>query len=369
MAVTMLVEPDPGGHRFQAVAHVAEVARRDGPVLLATSVGVQERPEFAEYLADQDIAVHEVFTGHRPPTKAIAQHAAVMSCEQDVARVVVMDADQALKRWWFEAPRAFGLRRRPRIIFMLTRYPAKLRLTDRTGWKLRISKATLALFAMATRTLHRVAGFAGRDDMSPGWLVKRTRDPAVCLGHRRDRIALRDKHGLDQDRAIIGIFGGVSERKFPDLTWEAMQHAGLQADLLLAGGLSKGVAQWVENLEPSPNGQVILRPGFLPNQTLDELIAASDIAALIMTNNGPSGIMGKALAADVPIVTAGSEVRAREAGATGGGEAAEFTAESIGAALTRALARDPEQPFANEVPLATAEEFSATLLGVPFKRP
>jgi glycosyltransferase involved in cell wall biosynthesis len=74
--------------------------------------------------------------------------------------------------------------------------------------------------------------------------------------------------------------------------------------------------------------------------------------------------MGKALAAGVPVVSAGSEVRARELVATDGGETADFTAESIGAAIRRVFERDPNAPRRNTVPPATADEFSRSLLGV-----
>ncbi|MBC7633673.1 hypothetical protein [Aeromicrobium sp.] len=363
MGTTILVEPFPEGHRSQAVANVAAVASRTSEVLILTSRGGTADPAFQEYLGDLGYRVLEVFDAALPPIRDIAREVAALCRTEHVDAVVVMDADQSLKRWWFEAPRAFGLRRRPRVIFMLTRYPAKLKLTDMVGWKLRLPKATLAIVAMATGSLHRVAGFAGRDDMSPGWVVKRTRDPAICSAHSRDRAHLREELGLPPARKIIGIFGVISERKNAKLVWEAMQESQVDADLVLAGGLTPGVEEWVKLVGPSPHGRIIVRNGYLPNADLDRLVASSDIAALIMTNNGPSGIMGKALAADVPVVTAGSEVRAREVRATGGGEVADFDRMSIGAAIMRAVERDPGAPRRNTVPPATPEEFARSLLG------
>lgn len=362
MATTILVEPFPGGHRSQAVANVAAVASRTSDVLILTSRGGAQHPAFQEYLAERNYRVLEVFDGI-PPTRDMAREIAGLCRAEDVASVVVMDADQSLKRWWFEAPRAFRLRARPRVIFMLTHYPAKLKLTDWVGWKLRVPKASLAIVAMATGSLHRVAGFSGRDDMSRGWVVKRTRDPEICLAHSRDREALRAELGLPADRRIVGIFGGVSERKNAKLVWESMQERGVDADLLLGGGLSPGVAAWVESVEAGTGGRIIARDGFLPNAVLDKLVAASDVAALVMTNNGPSGIMGKALAARVPVVTAGSEVRAREVRATDGGEIADFDTDSIGSAIVRALARDPKAPSRSSVPPATADQFAESILG------
>ncbi|WP_436697970.1 hypothetical protein [Nocardioides sp. BYT-33-1] len=367
---TVLVEPSPVGHRFQAVANVARVALRSGEVVLLTSHGATAHEAFGDYLGDLDVRVEEVFDGVLPPTRAMAAAAAEI-CRQRPAgpgerhTIVVMDADQALKRWWFEAPRILrGIEPRPRVVFMLTRYPAKLGLGDLTGWKLRIPKATLAVAAMATRTLDRTAGFAGRDDLTPGWIVKRTRDPDLCDAHSRDRAQHRAELGLPAERRIAGIFGVINERKNARLVWEAMGEAGLDADLLLAGPIAPEVLAWAEALPAEERGRVIVRDGFLAGDVLDRLVASVDVAPVILTNNGPSGIMGKALAAEVPVVTAGSRVRARELVATDAGEVADLDAASIGAAIARVFAYPPDRKRSNAIPPATADEFAENLLGV-----
>ncbi|MGJ9412780.1 hypothetical protein ACHAAC_08715 [Aeromicrobium sp. CF4.19] len=359
---TLLVEPSPSGHRFQTVAMVAEVLARTDDVVVLTSAGAVEDPAHETFLAHlEGVRVEGALDEEYPPTRTIVREVARRSAVGEADTVVVLDADQALKRWWWEAPRAFGLRRRPRIVFMLTRYPARLDLTDVVGWRLRIPKATLAVLAMLSGSLRRVAGFAGRDDLSRGWIVKRTRDPARCGAHSRDRATLRERHGLPVDRRLVGIFGGVSERKHPDLVWDALVTSGLEADLVLGGGLSESVTAWIDSIRQSDRNRIVLRPGFLPDQDLDELVAAADAVALVMTNNGPSGIMGKALAAGVPVVTAGSTVRASEVAATGGGESAAMTAESIGTALDRVLERGGLAP--SRVPEATVEAYVAAMIG------
>lgn len=366
MPVTVIVEPDPNGHRYQAVANVAAVAAETGEVLLLTSRGASTSTEFAVYLADAKLSVVEVFDEIYPPTRLMARAIADVAREQTVSTAVVMDADQSLKKWFYVARSEFrGLgARRPRVVFMLTRYPAKLAITDRVGWKLRIPKAVLAVAAMATGTLHHVAGFAGRDDMTEGLIVKRARDPEICSAHARDRAALRAELGLPQDRVIAGIFGLMSERKNAPLVLEALQVAGIDADLLLAGSIQPEVQAWIDSLPDVDRRRLIVQDGFLDNELLDKLVASVDVAPIALTNNGPSGIMGKALAAEVPVVTAGSQVRARELVATDGGEVADLTAASIGAAIQRVLDRDPEAPRRNTVPPATADEFARRLLGV-----
>lgn len=364
MPVTVLVEPNPSGHRFQAVANVAAVAVETGRVLLLTSRGAGTSEEFAVYLGDTVLEVVEVFDEVQPSTQRIVDEVAALIRDQRADTVVVMDADQDLKRWWWVARRAWRGLRRPRVVFMLTRYPARLRLTDRVGWRLRIPKATLAIAGRMTDTIHHVAGFAGRDDMADGWIVKRARDPEICLAHARDRAALRDELGLPADRKLVGIFGGIGERKNARLVFEAMQEGGVDADLLLAGGVQPEVWAWLDSLSEAERSRIIVRDGFLSNELLDKLVAASDVAPIALTNNGPSGIMGKASAAGVPVVTAGSEVRARELIATDGGAVAELTKESLAQAIAAMLDRDPDRPRQSEIPPATAEEFSRRLLGV-----
>src|SRR3954453_21373726 len=306
MAGTLIVEPDPGGHRFQAVANVARLAGRDGEVVLLTSRGATARPEFENFLADRALEVDERFAVIHPPTAellaAVAEHARAGG----VGRVVVMDADQSLKRWWYLAPRVLrGIRPRPRVVFMLTRYPARLRLADRVGWKLRVTKSTLALAAMASGSLHRVAGFAGREDLAAGWLVKRARDPAICGAHSRDRVALRTALGLPLDRHLVGVFGVIGDRKNAPFVLDAVMAAGGEVDLLLAGAVREGTPDWLSGLAPELRRRVHVRDGVLPGDELDRYVASSDAVAIALTNNGPSGIMGKALAAGVPVVTAG----------------------------------------------------------------
>ncbi len=365
MPTTLLIEPDLTGHRFQAVAHVAQRAHDAGDrVVLLTSRGASTSEAFTVYLSDAPVEATEVYDEIHPPT-AVMLEAIVDRCrEGDVETIVVMDADQSLKRWWLLAPRAFrGLSKRPRVIFFLTRYPARVPLLDRTQWKLRITKSVLSVVTMSTRTLHRVAGFAGRDDMHKGWVVRRARDPEVCGAHSRDRTALRAELDLPADRKLVGIFGLISERKNAKLVFEAMESAGIDADLLLAGSIQPEVKAWIESLTPEQRQHVITFDGFLDNALLDKLVAAVDVAPIALTNNGPSGIMGKALAADVPVVSAGSRVRARELAATGGGELADLEPASLAAAIRRVLDRPTGSSPTRNVPPATADEFARVVLG------
>jgi len=364
---TIIVEPNPGGHRFQAVANVAQIVSRTDDVLLLTSRGAAATDEFNVYLGEFAMRIDDRLPNINPAARTQAAAISALSQELNVSTAVVMDADQVLKRWFAVAWQELrGLSdRKPRIVFMLTRYPARLRITDLVGWRLRFPKGLLAVAAIGTGTVHHVAGFAGRDDMARGWIVRRARDPEICTASAADRVKLRSELDLPQDRRLVGIFGVVEERKNAPMIMDALDAAGLDdVDLVLAGSVQPAVQSWINTLPPQRRARVIVRNGFLSNEILDKHVAAVDAVPIALTNNGPSGIMGKALAAGVPVVTAGSRVRARECRATDGGEVADLKPESIGAALQQVLQRDPGSLRRSSVPPATTEEFVYNLLGI-----
>ncbi|MGO4256705.1 glycosyltransferase [Marmoricola sp. RAF53] len=365
MPLTVLVDPVMNGHHPQAVANLTLFLQGAGhDVLLLTQAGGTDCTEYAEYLGDVRIEVAEPFTSPIPPTAEIAAAVADVCRTRDVDTVVLMDADVALKSWWRHAPRAFrGIARKPRFVLMLTRYPARAGLKP-ISWKLKAPKAVLAAVARTRGVADRVAGFAGRDDMTTGWIVKRARDPEICSAHSRDRVALRAELGLPQDRKIVGVFGLISQRRNAHLIFEAIEQGAIDADLLLAGPVSPEVLEWVEELPADRRARVEVRDGFHPNDLLDKLVAAVDVAPIPLSNNGPSGIMGKATAAGVPVVTAGSTVRAKEIAATGGGVAVELTATGLADGIRAMLDRAPDAAPTRRVPPATAEEFASALLGI-----
>jgi glycosyltransferase involved in cell wall biosynthesis len=363
MGCLVLVEPNPGGHRFQYVRHLVR-AQPDAVVL--TSAGATSTPEFASYLGDEPVEALERYSTIEPPTRELVSVVADLARERAVDTVVVMDADQALKRWWLEAPRAFRtLPNRPRVIFLLTRYPARLTLGDRLGWLHRISKASLSELAQARRSLARTVSLAGRDDPAPGRLVHRAQDPALCDASSADRAALREKLDLPASAIIVGILGTVSDRKNVPMVAEAVRAVGDGTRLLLAGQLDPFVSTWLADQPPALREVLIVRDEYLSNEQLDAYVAASDIVSIAQDNNGPSGIMGKALAAGVPVLTAGSLVRERELTAAGpwAGRATALTVDATADGL-RALIRDRDAfTPADRTLLASPEAFAARVLG------
>lgn len=368
---TVLVDPAIDGHHLQSVSWLTRTASRLGEVHFLTREGASVAPQFAAHLAD-DVAsgrlhVHEVFASGAPSTREIVDEVARFcgGLSSSRTRVVVLDGDQPLKRWWFLAPRRLRrLPSRPSVTFMLTRYPARVPLLDRVGWKLRVTKGLLVVVGRLTGALQDVVGYRGRGDTQRGWVVRRVADPEFCLAHARERKRWRDLHDLPQNERLIGVFGVLSERRNTPLVLEAMEHGRLDATLVVAGAFSEPVRAWVESLPPARRERLIVRDQFLDNDTMDQLVAAVDVVPVPLTNNGPSGIMGKAEAAGVAVVTAGSKVRAREVVALGGGLACDLTVPALAEAMRKVLDGEVEIRTGRSDPWAAVDRYSATLLGL-----
>lgn len=368
---TLLVDPDPAGHHLQSVSWVASEARHHGPVIFLTCQGATRHDPFAVYLGDQVdagvVEVREVYGSTKPSTsELVAQIEQVCrdaAAGAPVGLVVHLDGDQALKRWWLQARRLRRLPVRPRVHLMLTRYPAQVPLLDRTGWKLRVSKALLSVLGRATGTLHRVVGYKGRGDTARGLVVRRVSDPGLCSAHSRDRARWRSELDLPTDRALVGIFGLISERRNAPMVLEALERGDIDADLVIAGAFDPDVRSWVDLLPPESRRRVVARDGYLDSAVLDRYVASVDIVPVPLTNNGPSGIMGKAEAAGVAVVTAGSKVRAREVEALGGGIACELTVPALGEAMRSVLAGEVEIRSGRLDQESAVRDYARMLLG------
>jgi hypothetical protein len=360
--LTVLVEPDPYGHRLQWVSHLVRGLEREGSdVLLLTSRGATDTAEFAGFLADLPVTAVERFDGIYPSAREMGAALVEVHRERSLDRFVIMDSDQMVKRWWLVAPRSLRrYRGAPLGILVMTRFPPSV-LPDRRLLWLRATKSLLTLLAMAGGAARRMAYVAGRDQVRQGLVFKRLRDPALCSAHSSERVELRASADLPQDRKLVGILGKIDVRKNVPIVASACLAAGPDVDLLLAGGLSDDVVEWLDALPPDERARVHVRGGFLTDAELDALTACCDVVTIVQLNPGPSGIMGKAQVAGVPVLSAGSAVRRREADALGSGVHTEITVDSVAAGLRDVLARG-SAPLPPPPSLPTAEEFADVVL-------
>jgi hypothetical protein len=363
MTRTIIVEPHPIGHRFEHVAWIARVAlARGDEVELLTSVGARARDEFTTFLGDVPIEVHESIDGWFPRPKAVGRALLDLHRQEPIATVVLLDADQALKRWWLEAPTALRGRRGPKTVMLLMRFPQHVSLMDRPAVAMWVAKVGLSALTRASRAADSIVYLVGRHEGRPGRLLGQVRDPAICTAHARDRAALRDKYELPLDRRLVGIIGDLSIRKCLPMVAEATRLAGDDVDLLLAGKMTDDMREWLDALPSADRARIHARLGFLPDEDLDAYVAMSDVISLALLNPGPSGIQGKALVAGVPTVSAGSRLRERESSTHDTGVHVDLDASSFAHGIRRMLDRGGE-PLATPDDVPTAEEFGEVMLG------
>lgn len=329
MQTTLIVEPNPDGHRFSYVRYVLENTRGMHLVLL-TSQGATQTAAFQEQLAGRELEVLECFEDATPGAGVMVARLSTIAAAREVAHIVVMDADHPLKQWWWQARRSFRpLARRPTVSFLLTRYPLRPTWRSPRTWVRRLAMACLVALARGNGTLTGAVALSPRGGRQQGLLIRRVPDPADCRAHARDRTLLRVQHGLPAQQRLIGVFGVLTRDKNAPLLMEVIERLGDRYELLLAGDPDHEVRRWLDDLDPDARSRIHQRDGYLPEQVLDELVAASDVVAVVMNYDRPSAVMGKALGAGVPVVSAGSAVRAKELEATRGGIAAGLTVDSV----------------------------------------
>jgi len=364
VATVLIVEPNPGGHRFQYVRYVVQNLPANHEPVLLTSVGASTCDEYRFNLGDIDVRTLEVFAGAAPAIVQLAEGVAAACKEQSAAIVLLMDADVALKTWWWVARRWLRpLTPRPEISILLTRYPMRSALRDRRAMLHRVAKGAATLLGMLSGTITRASAIAGHEDTTRGLLISRVRDPAFCSAHSRDRARLRAQFGLPAERKLVGVFGRITVDKNIPMLAEAVRESGEDVDLLIVGQVSSEVADWLAGQTCDIRDRIVVRPGFLAEDVMDGLLAACDVVSVVQNYDRPSAVMGRALAAEVPLVTGGSRVRERELRLIGGGLATQTTPGSIAEAVGRLLASKDAGALSGTISMPTPEELTMTLLG------
>lgn len=112
----------------------------------------------------------------------------------------------------------------------------------------------------------------------------------------------------------FGIVGAVSSRKNVALVAEALARVHGDVGLVVAGRVHEGEARLVEWVHPfvEAGGPFVRIPGPLDDSELDSILASLDVAVIAHSNDGPSGILGKASAAGIRVLAAGAPTLRRD---------------------------------------------------------
>lgn len=347
----LIVEDNPDGHRLYYVSLLASVAAASGDsVTIGTTKEAVASPEWLVHIAPMSNQVGVVFLDDYS-LSSIGATAQTLHIDH----VVVPDGDSVV----YELSRGKRWAGHGTITVLIMR--EKGQQTAVPGVALLTSMAKTALFLSASvrpkvdvRILKSATwrGFS----MLPVSRDPVTLTPAV-LGKRATL--------LPCEAFWFGVVGKVGHRKNLPLVAAAIASLGRgDVGLIVAGQVDQGV---IERARPHIDqirrngGAVQIVDRLLGDSEIDHLVADLDCVVLAHSNDGPSGILGKAVAAGTRVVAAGASTLKSDCRHIGSG--AQWVAlrpEPISKALARAL----EIPRPRPRLLASPTEFASELLGL-----
>lgn len=297
---TLIVEPNEHGHRLFYVRLLLEAAlHRGDEVWLGTRANVLATPEGRTHLSGVE--------GWHLVPMTTKRRRAVEQASWDIraTTTVVPDGDSVaieLGRW----PYWKGSGELSVLIMRETAQPGKSLVVSRVKQWLRRSLIRRANGTRGVRlAVLKSAGWKGGGDLAAAI------DPIMLSASDSEAVAFRLANGMHGDRVWFAILGALSLRKNIPLVCESL--AALQGHavgLLLAGAVDDDardqVAAATQRLR-SRGIAVVAKDRLLSDEELDSAVIAADCLVLAHSNEGPSGLLGKALAAGTRVVAAGAQ--------------------------------------------------------------
>ncbi|MBZ5734976.1 glycosyltransferase [Nocardioides sp. TRM66260-LWL] len=346
------------GHRTGYLRILLEHCHRAGtPVRLYATAAVAAGADLAALRARPDAPpVPEPIVADDPVSAALAH-------EPPEVQVVLPEADHLLRRG--DLLRVVRRRRRPVTLLVM-----RGRRESHQPWggvprfvakRLLVLLLTLAPGARVRRLS------SGLQPPRRGWV----RDPVALAGGADEVAAVRAGLDLRDDVVWVGLLGALHPRKNVLLGLEALARCPDHVGLLLAGRLQPedhraAVLRRVDTLREAGR-PVRVEDGFLDDARFDALIRAVDAMLLPYANQGPSGLVGKAVLAGTRVVASPSATLRGDARGRSTITVAALDADALAAAITDAAGRThrpgPVTADPSVAPLATETEFATDLLG------
>lgn len=372
----IVVEPEHEGHRMVYFAAVAEhLLARGVPVALATSRAGLDSTDLALRLPGADGRIGHIDIGPPSPGPGLVGRTvrvvAELQARHPDREILVTEGDKflpaalasrAVLDWHrlrilvMRAPRLTReAPRRPRLLVQDAVKAASMALARRRGADVRVLEQATPV----RPEYHRGAWRSVPDpvDVAAGAPLP----PELTeLGAITTPTSPRhpDSPG-DAATRWIGVLGHVSPRKNLDLVLEAARLAGRSYGVLVAGRVEPGewerCAEALERFVAAGNRLLVL-DRLLTDAELDACVARVDALVLAHSSEGPSGMLGKAVALGTPVVTAGAQSLRAETARLHGGSWAQLRAPDIAAAILATAER------AAPVALAGSADFAHALL-------
>ena len=292
--ITLVVEPNPTGHRLSYVRLLADAAiSRGDRVVFATTTVAVDSDEFRVFLEPLGDSIDVVTIPEATPSaieKLVRATAAQLAVVPDGDRFAMRLG--ARGRWRGEANLSVLIMRDP---VSARSGPRKILKTVLLGRAARLAGVNLYYLRSAVR---------GGSGTGVGVF-----DPVHISADSSDAQRLKNDWGLD-DRFWFGILGVVDARKNLPLVLDALTHTtGGKIGLLVAGKSDPATLRAAETASTAfttGGGEVVVVNRMLSDRELDAALLAVDCVVLAHSNEGPSGMLGKAAAAGVMVAAAGA---------------------------------------------------------------
>ncbi|RWZ68634.1 glycosyltransferase [Labedella populi] len=335
---TVIVEDNVTGHRLYYVRILADAAvREDRRVSVVLPAAHREREEIALHLSELDERIELRYVSD-PEIADTAR----LSYELRADLTVVPDADRmaatvGLRHAW---------RGRGTLSLLIMRdvgQPSRLPGVQTAKTLLRS-----ALFVSASSvgnvrvSVLKPSGWAGRS------ILPTASDPVTLTAGTDDVLATAAAWGVEPGRYWFAVLGAIAPRKNVGLIARALTGITERPIGLLIAGLIEPQARLeidreIERLSAS-GVRVVMVDRLLTGLELDSAVTFADCVVLAHSNEGPSGLFGKAAAAGTRIVAAGAASLRHDAAEAGdGADWVPLTEQSLAEAL-RAASMKPRPP-------------------------
>lgn len=349
----LLIEANVSGHRlFYIRLLLAEALSRGYSVHLATLCGAPQSPEFRTHLHDLE---HKIALTELPDLSL--ETIARLSSDLKSDLTIIPDGDATafklatVGKWHGNGHLSLLIMREyaqsdpifaRRVIKQLAKRILMLRVQNLPDIDLVVLKS--ATWSGKSRT-------------------KIALDPVVVTCTSTDVARIRKTWNLDTSRYWFGVLGAITARKNLPLLLNCLADlAPERCGLLVAGSIDETVKSDLEASILKLHGlavPVVVVDKLLSDVELDAGVAAVDCLILAHSNEGPSGLLGKAASVGTRVLAAGARSLRRDIATLD--QAAEWTRLSrpaITKAMKRAMLSDPPgQPLR-----PSSESFTSALL-------
>ncbi len=338
------------GHRLAYVGRIlrsAIPARGDVSIVVPESVRAQQGPEWSSHVGSSadGCRVIELRTD-REFGRPLLQRA-IDVCDE----LFIPDGDRWLPTLVLDRLTHTARSRTPVALLVMRPYPPRGGMSSRLNYAAKVAMIRLLQRpSFATRIgVLQGAGAPPPPTWSNGTVVL---DPPLSTQRLPDETSAKQDAGL-AGVVVVSILGEVTPRKNPALILDALEQimAAKPSEpwvLYLPGSVDPEVVQTLSSR--AENVRIVWGSGHLDAARYAAAFAASDIVAVVHSNEGSSGVLTEAAAYGKRAVAGGVGTVREQGAAIGAVVPTDDSVDALAAALLRArtasVAREPAKPVA-----------------------